>query len=131
MNFSKSKTLFMAALVLCGQSVLSQAADISVSPAGTIVPNGARQLAAQCFQCHGTNGHSQTDIDSLAGESERELIEEMLEMQSDKDNGLMEHQARGYTETEIRAIAAYIASVSGENGGDKKDKKGKHDDDDD
>lgn len=87
-----------------------------VSPGGTIITDGARLLASQCFQCHGTDGRSQTDIDSLAGESERELIEEMLEMRRDNDNDLMTYQAHGYSDAQIRAIAAYIAGVSGGSG---------------
>jgi cytochrome c553 len=92
-----------------------------VSPDGTIIPDGARLLASQCFQCHGTDGRSQTDIDSLAGESERELIEEMLEMRRDNDNDLMTYQAHGYSDAQIRAIAAYIAAVSGSTGGGSDD----------
>lgn len=41
-------------------------------------PDGARLLASQCFQCHGMNGISITDIDSIAGDSAAHLVEEML-----------------------------------------------------
>lgn len=83
------------------------------SPSGTTLSDGARLLASQCFQCHGTDGHSQTGIDSLSGESEAELVEEMLEMTYEMENDLMHYQARGYSEEQIRAIAAYIASLPG------------------
>ncbi|MEZ5449384.1 MAG: hypothetical protein R3E89_10495 [Thiolinea sp.] len=49
-----------------------------VSPSGTLIPDGARLLASQCFQCHGTDGRSSGGIESLAGESERELAGETL-----------------------------------------------------
>ncbi|HPE60966.1 MAG: c-type cytochrome [Thiothrix sp.] len=91
---------------------------VAVSPAGTLIPDGARQLAAQCFQCHGTDGRNDA-FESLAGESERELISEMHEMRNEK-GGIMHYQARGYSDAQIRAIAAYIASLPG---------GGSHDDD--
>ncbi len=67
-------------------------------------------LAAQCAQCHGTDGRSVADIDSLAGEDD--LTGEMLEMKYGTDLGMMELQAHGYTDAEIQAIAAYFASIS-------------------
>ena len=88
----------------------------TVSPSGTLIADGARLLAAQCFQCHGTNGRSQTGIDSLLGESEAELIEEMREMKAESDNKLMHFQARGYNDAQIRAIAAYIAALPNSGG---------------
>ncbi len=74
-----------------------------------------RLLASQCAQCHGTNGHSVGDIDSLAGEDD--IAGELREM-SNKSNpdDIMEHQAMGYTSDQIRRIAAYYATTS-ENGG--------------
>lgn len=74
-----------------------------------------RLLASQCAQCHGTNGHSVGDIDSLAGEDD--LSGELDEMRNKSNpDDIMEHQALGYTDDQIRRIAAYYATVS-ENGG--------------
>ncbi len=74
-----------------------------------------RLLASQCAQCHGTNGHSVGDIDSLAGEDD--ISGELNEMRNKSNpNDIMEHQAMGYTSDQIRRIAAYYATVS-ENGG--------------
>ncbi|KAG1682804.1 hypothetical protein GQR58_010592 [Nymphon striatum] len=75
--------------------------------------SAGRLLAAQCAQCHGTDGISTTDIDSLAGESEAEIIEEMIEMRSDNDNELMHLQARGYTDEQIGLIAEYFVGIKG------------------
>lgn len=76
------------------------------------VPDGGRLLASQCFQCHGTDGKSQTGIDSLAGESVAELLEEMLEMQAGAENDIMHYQALGYNTEQIRAMAAFFANQS-------------------
>lgn len=78
----------------------------------TIPETGARLLAAQCFQCHGTNGHALSGIDSLNGASEDELIKEMLEMKADSDlDDIMHRQARAYSDAQIRLLAGYIASL--------------------
>ena len=39
-----------------------------------------RLLASQCAQCHGTDGNAVGDMEELAGESARELLEELQEM---------------------------------------------------
>ena len=89
-----------------------------------------RLLASQCAQCHGTNGYPVGDIEELAGESFAELVEEMLEMRSeDPPEDIMDHQALGYTEAQIRRIARYFSSLPGTL--DSEDDEGPEDDDDD
>jgi cytochrome c553 len=73
-----------------------------------------RLLAAQCAQCHGTNGHAVGDMDGLFEESYSELYEELTEMVSDdRPEDIMEHQALGYNEDQIRRIALYYGMRSG------------------
>jgi cytochrome c553 len=94
--------------------------------------NDGRLLASQCAQCHGTDGYSQTDIDSLAGEDD--IAEEMLEMRAETDNDdIMVKQAHGYSDTEINLIAAYFASLPSSNGNNNQEDhdSGKDEDDDD
>jgi len=79
--------------------------------------SSGRLLAAQCSQCHGTDGVSHNGIDSLAGESESELIDEMIDMKNDNDHDMMHLQARGYSNEQIRLIAAYFASIPAASGG--------------
>ncbi|MBF0265506.1 MAG: hypothetical protein HQL46_09565 [Gammaproteobacteria bacterium] len=71
-----------------------------------------RLLASQCAQCHGTNGHSVTEWDSLAGESANEIIEEMREMKAGDEDPLMQAQAHGYSDEEIEALANWFATQS-------------------
>lgn len=79
-------------------------------------PDG-RVLASQCAQCHGTDGYSRSDIDSLAGESYGEIVEEMTEMRRSNDgNDIMELQAHGYNDVQVRLIAEYFSKLPG--GGD-------------
>lgn len=81
-------------------------------------PDGARLLASQCFQCHGMNGSSASGIESIAGDSAAELVNEMLEMKYSTEIDIMHYQAKGYSEDEIRSLSAYLAALpAGANGG--------------
>lgn len=87
------------------------------TPSGTATPtapassSAGRLLASNCFQCHGTDGHSVSGIDSIAGESVNEIIGEMSEMSAGTiGNNIMKAHARAYTAEEIRLIAEYLAT---------------------
>ncbi len=89
-------------------------ADVRVVTTPITIPgplSAGRLLASQCAQCHGTDGVSSTDIDSLAGESKAEIIDEMLDMKYDDDNDMMHLQAHGYTEEQIELIAEYFSQI--------------------
>lgn len=95
-----------------------------------IVPDGGRLLASQCFQCHGTEGRSVSRIEGLAGEA-GEIASEMQEMKySTNLNDIMHRQAKGYSDSEIQAIAAYFANRYGGNSTGGNDSDGDGDDDD-
>lgn len=80
-----------------------------ISPSN--LPDGARLLAAQCFQCHGPEGVSVSSIDSLREES-NEIEQEMLEMKySTRTNDIMYLHAKGYNEDEIQRISLYFKSL--------------------
>ena len=67
-----------------------------------------RTLAANCFQCHGTNGHAQEM--GLAGESASEIISEMNEMKNGNPGAnIMNVHARAYTDQEIKLIADFFS----------------------
>ena len=130
----KRNYLFLLGLALLANSSLvsnvaaedytgGSLSNTNITAAGVVVPDGARLLASQCFQCHGTDGKSTTGIDSLAGESQNELVSEMREMKAKNRVDLMHYQAKAYTDAQIQMIAVYFASVSG--GGNN------HNDDDD
>lgn len=63
------------------RAVLCACLAASSLPALAAPPPG-RLLAAQCAQCHGTDGVAVADIDSLAGMDAAELSEDMQEMQA-------------------------------------------------
>lgn len=66
--------------------------------------NNGRLLGSQCAQCHGTNGISVSDIDSIKGETN--LTHEIYD-----DDPIMNAQAKGYTATEIMAIETWLNNI--------------------
>ena len=74
-----------------------------------------RLLASHCAQCHGTNGNAVAGLEKLAGESANEIYEELLEMKYRfTPESIMDRQAKGYTDEQLRAIAEYFAAHSAE-----------------
>jgi sulfide dehydrogenase cytochrome subunit len=67
-----------------------------------------RTLAANCFQCHGTNGVA-GEL-KIAGESASEIIGELNEMRAkDPRSNIMNVHALAYTTDEIKLIADYFS----------------------
>lgn len=82
-------------------------------PGQAVSQSAGRLLASNCFQCHGTNGSG--GFENIAGESAREIYEEMKEMQgnpatSEREKEIMVVHANGYTDAELRLIAKFFAS---------------------
>ena len=104
----------------------------AVGPA-TFTADPSRLLAAQCAQCHGTDGRSRNGIESLAHEGSGEVIEEMLEMQNSAyTNDIMHQQARGYSQSEVRLLATrFDTQRSGTSGSSSDSYEDSSNDDDD
>lgn len=70
-----------------------------------------RLLASNCFQCHGTNGSG--GFDRLTGETSAEIYSELKEFSSgaEDSSGIMAAHAMGFTDTQLKAIANYFASL--------------------
>ncbi len=72
-----------------------------------------KSLAATCANCHGTAGKSVPDaaVPGLAGIKSDYLIEQMQAFRSGARSATIMHQiAKGYTDEQIRQLAAYFAS---------------------
>lgn len=90
-------------------------AALCLSSANAAPPPG-QLLASQCAQCHGTNGNG-PGFDEIAGKSASELYGELREMKaSTVIESIMDRQARGYTDAQLRLIADYLSTLPG--GGD-------------
>lgn len=73
----------------------------------------SRLLAAQCAQCHGTDGDG-TGFDALAGRNARDMYYDMVDMRNRLNpETIMDRQAHGYTDAQLRRIADYFAALPG------------------
>ncbi|WP_299203504.1 hypothetical protein [uncultured Amphritea sp.] len=77
-----------------------------------------RMIASQCAQCHGTNGYARGSYPDLGGDEAKDLADHLYDMKGeDRPSDIMDHQALGYTDDQIRRIAQYYSTLP-ENGGD-------------
>jgi cytochrome c553 len=69
-----------------------------------------RSWAAGCANCHGTNGQAQPGMEALAGVNKDDLTKKMLDFKAGRRPATIMHQlAKGYTDNQIEAIAAYFS----------------------
>lgn len=76
-------------------------------------PNLARNLAASCANCHGSNGHALpgSGMESLAGADKTRLLEKMRDFKTGTRPGtLMPQIAKGYSDEQMALIATYFAA---------------------
>jgi cytochrome subunit of sulfide dehydrogenase len=74
-------------------------------------PEQGRTLAAACGFCHGTDGRSAAGMAPLAGMPKEEMVRKMNEFRTGAMPATVMHQiAKGYTDTQIAAMAEYFAA---------------------
>ena len=73
--------------------------------------NLARNLAATCANCHGTNGVSVGEIASLAGKPKDEIVRKMQDYKKGTVPAtIMPQLAKGFTDEQIDIVAAWFAA---------------------
>lgn len=71
----------------------------------------ARNLAATCANCHGTNGAARGEMKPLAGMSAGKIVAMVADYKSGAQPATIMHQiAKGYTEEQIQLIAGYFSA---------------------
>jgi cytochrome c553 len=100
----KPKIAHYAVMVMiamaCAVSLRAAAAD----------PNYARNLAANCANCHGTDGKSAGVMPPLAGLDKNYVILQMQDFKSGKRPATIMHQlAKGYSDEQIELMAEYFS----------------------
>ena len=93
------KTLIIAAAALASFPAFSQ--DVQ-----------SRNLAAPCAICHGTDGRSASkDLVPLAGLPADYIVRQLVDFRDGKRPATVMHQiAKGYTDPQINALAAWFAA---------------------
>jgi cytochrome c553 len=73
--------------------------------------NLARNLAATCANCHGTDGNARGDMKPLAGVSAGKIISMVADYKSGAQPATIMHQiSKGYTDEQIKLIAGFLAA---------------------
>lgn len=79
--------------------------------AAAYADDAARNLAASCATCHGTNGKSVGGMMVLAGYPKEAMIQAFKDFKSGARPATIMHQfAKGYSEAQVGAMAAYFAA---------------------
>jgi len=95
------------------------AAAVATTLAGATAPLAAqaqdallaRNLAATCANCHGTNGQARGDMKPLAGVPAAKIAAMLADYKSGAQPATIMHQiAKGYTDQQIQLVAAYFAA---------------------
>ena len=95
------RSIAFLALLGAAPAALAQQAD----------PNVARSIAANCANCHGTNGVSRGVVPSLAGQSKADLVRKMQDFKAGKTpSTIMTQLAKGYTDEQIDLAATFFAA---------------------
>ena len=95
-------------LALCGVVALLGSALLFAQGGD---PRLGRGLAATCANCHGTNGVSVGEVESLAGKPKDEIVRKMQEFKSGaRPATIMQQLAKGYTDEQIELLAGWFAA---------------------
>jgi sulfide dehydrogenase cytochrome subunit len=81
--------------------------------AGAQDANLARNLAANCANCHGVNGKAVpgSSMEALAGVDKARLLQKLNDFKSGAKPATVMHQiAKGYSDEQLDMIAAYFAA---------------------
>jgi sulfide dehydrogenase cytochrome subunit len=100
------------------QLLIPAAAAIAFAVCGVTVAIGAdasantgRDIAATCTNCHGTDGRSRGAIPAIAGQDKAYLVQQLKDFRDGKrPSTIMQQLAKGYSDAQIDAAAAYLAS---------------------
>ena len=75
-------------------------------------PNLARNLAATCANCHGTNGQVRgKEVKPLAGVSAEKILAQIADYKSGAQPATIMHQiSKGYSDAQLKLIADWFAA---------------------
>ncbi|MEI8304223.1 MAG: c-type cytochrome [Burkholderiales bacterium] len=95
-------------------AALAAVVSLSLAWAAPAQAQDARYLAANCANCHGTEGRAAAGggMPGLAGLSRNYFIEQMNAFRSGTRQATIMHQlAKGYSDEQISRLADYFAQI--------------------
>jgi len=95
------------------RSMLAATLALVAAPSAALAQDAhlARNLAATCANCHGTNGQAVGDMKPLAGVSAAKIVAMVADFKSGNQPATIMHQiAKGYTDDQIKLVAGYFAA---------------------
>ena len=98
---------------LLPSGLLAALLSLSAIAPATAQSSDVRYLAANCANCHGTDGRAAcgAGMPGLAGLSAAYFIEQMNAFRNGSRQATIMHQiAKGYTDTQVAAMAQYFAA---------------------
>jgi len=104
----RSRSIGALLLAVCGAAH----AQATQAPDGTIALR-TRSLAAQCAQCHGTDGRALpgAELPGLAGLQATYIAEQMKAFRSgSRTSSVMQQLAKGFSDAQVDQLARYFAS---------------------
>ena len=104
----------MLAATLAGAAFAQQPAPPAPAfAASNVTPKGVASMATACAMCHGSGGMpaAGSTVAPLAGRPAQGTVDAMKAFKEGKRDATIMHQiAKGYSDAEIAAIAAYFAA---------------------
>jgi cytochrome c553 len=99
-----SPTFVFTLFVLLAALLISPGAPAADAATG-------RDIAANCAPCHGTDGRSRGIIAPLAGKDQAAIVAEVKAFRNGtRPSTVMQQLAKGYTDAQIEAAAAYLSA---------------------
>lgn len=96
-----------------GGATAGSGSSASVPVASSVTPEAARNMANNCFTCHGPKGKSPGSIPSLNRLSAAGIADKLRNFRSGAlPSTVMGRHVKAYSDNEIDAVAAYIAALN-------------------
>ena len=114
MTILRSRPRPIATLLLLAACGAASAQTAAAKPADGAAALRTRSLAAQCAQCHGTDGRAVpgAEVPGLAGLPAGYLAEQMKAFRSgSRTSSVMQQLAKGFNDAQVDQLARYFASL--------------------